>query len=525
MPIGVDSIQFDVLASDPVSPTEGMLWYNTTSKVLKSYQGGQTQPVVAKLNLAATVSPTITDDSSQGYSVGSRWANTLTHTEYVCIDASVGAAVWRLTTTVSAASLADALLSGGAAWDSGLVFNISALTYVINGTFYTSVGGQVTLNAADPSLNRIDVLVADTTGAVTKVTGTPSASPAKPAIGFDQIEITFVTVAAGATTPTGVTVTNVYLENAGTPTEWAASTTAPARINLASTTTPYQGTKDIEATSALTADEIRLTPTANVNVSGYSTLEFALRAKAGWGSTSSTSIWVCFERDGSLNGRWVNISNGTFGFSNANTSTYQIIPIPMTSFGLTDPFVTRIRIYIFGGGTFGFFLDRMRLQTGVSITYVSGTDTNAIHKNAANEISSITSKAVPVSADLIVIEDSAAGFAKKSATLGSLPSSGLTPSSHEVLLQLIHFIDEGPAEGFTTGATKTTTGTVFPTQNLWKRADATKLVEQNITWTGVKPTTIQWKIYAADGTTVLATVTDTITYTGVFETSRTRTIA
>lgn len=107
----------------------------------------------------------------------------------------------------------------------------------------------------------------------------------------------------------------------------------------------------------------------------------------------------------------------------------------------------------------------------------------------------------------------------------SAAGSGVTDEQHKTLLQLIHFVDEGPAEGFTTGATKTTTGTVFPTQELWRRADATKLVEKNITWTGPVPTTIQWKVYAPDGTTVLATVTDTITYTGVFEASRTRAIA
>lgn len=102
--------------------------------------------------------------------------------------------------------------------------------------------------------------------------------------------------------------------------------------------------------------------------------------------------------------------------------------------------------------------------------------------------------------------------------------SGITDEQHKTLLQLIHFVDEGPAEGFTTGATKTTTGTVFPTQELWRRADSTKLIEKNITWTGPKPTTIEWKVYATDGLTVLATVTDTITYSGVFETGRTRAI-
>lgn len=103
--------------------------------------------------------------------------------------------------------------------------------------------------------------------------------------------------------------------------------------------------------------------------------------------------------------------------------------------------------------------------------------------------------------------------------------SGLSEAQHKALLQLIHFISEGPAEGFATGATRTVTGTVFPSQILWRRADATKLVEKNITYTGAFPTQIEWRMYAADGTTVLATVTDTITYSGAFETSRTRAIA
>ena len=103
--------------------------------------------------------------------------------------------------------------------------------------------------------------------------------------------------------------------------------------------------------------------------------------------------------------------------------------------------------------------------------------------------------------------------------------SGITAEQHKTILQLVHFIDEGPAEGFTTGATKTVTGGAFPTSVVWKRADASKLIEQLVTWTGTVPTSVQWKIYDTDGTTVLATVTDTISYSGPFETGRTRSIA
>lgn len=125
--------------------------------------------------------------------------------------------------------------------------------------------------------------------------------------------------------------------------------------------------------------------------------------------------------------------------------------------------------------------------------------------------------------------DSGVGQLRGQDTLGVFDlrsgGGGITAEQHKVLLQLIHFIDEGPAEGFTTGATKSVTGTVFPTQELWERADTTKLLEKNITWTGVNPTTIEWKIYAADGITALSMVTDTITYSGVFETGRARVIA
>jgi hypothetical protein len=105
--------------------------------------------------------------------------------------------------------------------------------------------------------------------------------------------------------------------------------------------------------------------------------------------------------------------------------------------------------------------------------------------------------------------------------------SGLTASAHRTLRQLIHFIEEGPAEGFASGAYRSTTGTVFPSAIVWwtDSGMTDKIVEKLITYTGPNPTTIQWKMYDVDGSTVLATVTDTISYSGPFETSRTRTIA
>ena len=105
--------------------------------------------------------------------------------------------------------------------------------------------------------------------------------------------------------------------------------------------------------------------------------------------------------------------------------------------------------------------------------------------------------------------------------------SGISEAAHKTLRQLIHFIDNGPAEGFASGAYREVTGTVFPSAVIWydDNTKAKKIVEKNITYTGSFPTTIEWKVYDADGSTVLATVTDVITLSGPFETSRTRTIA
>jgi len=50
----------------------------------------------------------------------------------------------------------------------------------------------------------------------------------------------------------------------------------------------------------------------------------------------------------------------------------------------------------------------------------AGTDTTAIHDDTANEITAITLKETPAAADEIVLEDSAASYVKKSATISKL---------------------------------------------------------------------------------------------------------
>lgn len=56
-----------------------------------------------------------------------------------------------------------------------------------------------------------------------------------------------------------------------------------------------------------------------------------------------------------------------------------------------------------------------------------GGDADAIHDNVAGEILAIAAKAFPVSADLLLIEDSADASAKKRLTLGTLRATFAAP--------------------------------------------------------------------------------------------------
>jgi hypothetical protein len=112
----------------------------------------------------------------------------------------------------------------------------------------------------------------------------------------------------------------------------------------------------------------------------------------------------------------------------------------------------------------------------------------------------------------------------------AVDGTAITVTQHKTLRQLVHLAEEGgPYEGFATGAYQETlpSANPFPTSVIWwtDSGKTMKIVEEVITYNGNKTVnTDQWLVYDTDGVTVLATVTDTITYSGVFELNRTRAI-
>ena len=53
---------------------------------------------IPKGNFTATTAPTVNDDFADGYISGSKWYDNVGHEAYICVDSTVGAAVWMLAT-------------------------------------------------------------------------------------------------------------------------------------------------------------------------------------------------------------------------------------------------------------------------------------------------------------------------------------------------------------------------------------------------------------------------------------------
>lgn len=102
----------------------------------------------------------------------------------------------------------------------------------------------------------------------------------------------------------------------------------------------------------------------------------------------------------------------------------------------------------------------------------------------------------------------------------------LSPADHATLRDLIHFLDDGPGPGFPSICYRESLPALspFPTSETWwtSAAKTTKILELLITRdAGKKPTLEVWNLFDSGGS-LLATVTDSISYSGAFETSRTR---
>lgn len=243
-------------------------------------------------------------------------------------------------------------------------------TYAIGGKVYQFNGDSITLAAADPSLDRIDIIVLDTSENVMSISGTPSATPEKPIPdGTYQIEVTLVYVTAATTQP-ATPPTSVIIRDEGSVGEWTISKTMTSTDNYA--TNPYHGSISQRLTSAGSGQYIQWTAASTQSKITFNNLVLYIRNNAALSGLRNMQVRLY---NGSTQvGNWVNPTS--WGYSKTITGSYQVIGIPMSAFGGADAF-DRLRITNSGfAGTLDVQLDYIQLQSGV--TQVSSGSSNSI---------------------------------------------------------------------------------------------------------------------------------------------------
>lgn len=123
-----------------------------------------------------TTAPTVNDDSGDGIKVGDRWLDETNNQEYVCVDATLGAAIWRQTTKTSAVStVIDGLIL---TWNSATSITVGVGScYAEDGSFIdvTSALVKSGLSLSVSTMYHVYVYLSGGTPAAEVVTTAPAA--------------------------------------------------------------------------------------------------------------------------------------------------------------------------------------------------------------------------------------------------------------------------------------------------------------------------------------------------------------
>lgn len=259
--------------------------------------------------------------------------------------------------------MSNSILNGGVvSWVSGFTFAVTSATFTIQGKEYTSAGGQITLDAAHPSLPRFDVIALNTSGQIVKLTGTPSAIPAVPQVTpATQVYLTAILVGAGSTSPSGVSSVMIYNENV----EWAHDDAGfTAGINFDNLVNPYAGVKSIDVTapgpsgSGGTAG-MKFADSILYPYSNFTLLRFYIRLKTALPAGASIQVAL------GIGNEQLTTLGAAHGFNPLLVGSYQNITIPISEFNKLG---NSFQAFYFrtNRNTVGFYLDKIELQTGIT---------------------------------------------------------------------------------------------------------------------------------------------------------------
>lgn len=162
-----------------------ILVFVPSGQVFIKKDDGSTTNVTAnvniKNNLAALVDPTVADDSTLFYSIGSIWINTVTDTVFTATDVTAAAAVWRRAAPV-------------------------IITFQFGNTVIVPAGGTLQLEGPGQTLNGFRVYRAGRITAGSIAVSAASANAYNLDIRVNAVSVETVALAAGLTGASSITL-------------------------------------------------------------------------------------------------------------------------------------------------------------------------------------------------------------------------------------------------------------------------------------------------------------------------------
>lgn len=256
--------------------------------------------------------------------------------------------------------LPNGLISGGiVTWIEDLDYHITAARYIINNTIYESLSTDFTLDPADATYDRIDVVAVNTDGEVVIITGTPAANPQKPQVDpASELELTFITVPATATEPPNVTGEVIYNEN----TEWTGTNSGPT-VDYNEAGVVYIGGKSTQVSFIGNDDTLTWTAASSLTVADFETLLLFIRLKQQMLSGQYLVVKLLLSGADASDEVLVEVEKLT-------VDEWQSIGVLLSEFFLySDTFdAVQFRWSDSNGTTdhYGFYMDLIQLQYGVN---------------------------------------------------------------------------------------------------------------------------------------------------------------
>lgn len=248
----------------------------------------------------------------------------------------------------------------------GLTFEANGIEYIIGKDIHRINKREITLDTADPTNPRIDIICANELSKLVKISGTPAESPMEPTTPIDMVKLVTVSVSAGQTMP-DLIVDNMYDENLGSiGGEWdVTETTSGDRINLDNVQHVLTGSKSISFTNAKTDDCVIFTSSTEISSISFDSLTFGVYIPSEL--EDNIHILIRPMLNDQLLGRTVNATEPITGFNRKITGVYQELTIPISDFSLVSSTFNAFDFCIVTkkDNMATFYIDKVRLQKGV----------------------------------------------------------------------------------------------------------------------------------------------------------------